>query len=619
MRWVRTESSDMDATNWVEIARAAGIEALSNAGQGWCPASDFTAGHHAGQAILLQLIGFKRIEIKVNPALLAKRTRGLRKLPVAPDSFSAVRRSVYSLVRLFAGYYDLCPRDAWGHHKLIEAACLGAYGSPRPHPAGMPVATAVAAFFERSVVSLQLARGDGAKYTGGLAAESALNQHPLNLLSTLFRLSQTTLLPSEWEDADNVWPPPPDPTAEALLAEVLRLLFRVRLRRTGTQLRPHGAVRVPHARAWPERVAQLAELLAPYLAQTDEDPGGTPDPTHPPGRMPGRSPVTPGGSPIVDPSDHANPFRDTVGGDGQGAPTGQTSLAGTGRERGPGSVLDFEELDRYYARQAQSLEVVATDGDTDNEEPALLPVGFLGHEAAGVRDLVSGHIDWFRTRRMPPRPGNPLGLDLYRRTDPLEVPADAPKPGGRGAPNLLLVVDSSGSMVFRPDAVGAARGQYDLVLLACWGLFRYLDEQGVGPAIQVGALNFSRITRSSGWHEGDALEPVKRVLIAYQSGGTVLDPSEVRKAQDAAPGPFLLVAITDGCLGNTPQALHEFRRIGQAGHSLALLHIGAPNAFTEGVRKLGGTVHILQKAADLIGLSLDVARAHYGGGISMQT
>ena len=230
-----------------------------------------------------------------------------------------------------------------------------------------------------------------------------------------------------------------------------------------------------------------------------------------------------------------------------------------------------------------------------------------------MRDLASGQIDWFRTRCAHPDADNPAGLKLYRLSDPLEIPGNAFDPASQDVPNLLLLVDSSGSMKFNPQANGASRGKYDLVLMACWGLFRFLKERCLDESVWVNALNFSGAgaTHNSGWHRACELEPVKRVLATYQGGGTTLDTSVVRSARETSPGRILALAITDGNLGNTPQALAELRLTTDAGNGLALLHIGAANAFTEGVRQLGGCVHIVADARDLVGLCLDLAKANY--------
>lgn len=51
--------------------------------------------------------------------------------------------------------------------------------------------------------------------------------------------------------------------------------------------------------------------------------------------------------------------------------------------------------------------------------------------------------------------------------------------------------------------------------------------------------------------------------------------------------------MTDGVLGNTPNALESFARHAKAGNHLVLLHIGKANALTKGIEELNCPVHPL--------------------------
>ena len=599
-----------------DLALAAGKDALHCAGIGWYPESDVTATLHAGQAIALQLVAFKRLELKVNPDLLAQRAAELQRAASTDNPLGIVWSAVRSLVRLFAGYYDTCPRDSWGHRRLIEAASWGAFGSYYPSESERQVSASIASFFERTLVAYALTRAEGAQFVSGLAMERMLNQHPPHLLSALFQRTQAILFPTECKNAARIYPLEPEPTADALLLDVLFTLFRARLRSARGHLRLRGKIRCPVSWEWEDTVERLAELLAPYLMPQPDSGPTPPNPFQQPGLLVDRPPslgLPTGGWPMVDPGDLVNPFADSGAQDRQGTPP-PPGRGGSrpGTEQGPGLAYDFERLDDYYSRQARSLRVKDGNDDRHEEEPEMLPVGFLDCAPARLQDLACGQIDWFRTRWSPPSPANPSGLKLCRLTDPLEIPANTFDPASRDAPNLLLVVDSSGSMKFDPRSIGPGRGKYDVVLMACWGLFRYLGERGLGDRVWINAVNFSGATRSSGWHRGDALDPVKRVLAAYQGGGTRLGTTAIQSARESAPGRFLTITMTDGSLGNTEQALEELHRTVQSGNSLALLHIGAPNAFTEGVRDMGGAVHILNQADDLVGLCLDLAKANYG-------
>ena len=113
------------------------------------------------------------------------------------------------------------------------------------------------------------------------------------------------------------------------------------------------------------------------------------------------------------------------------------------------------------------------------------------------------------------------------------------------------------------------------------------------------------------WHPFSQLDPVEKVLLTYQGGGTTLAPQAIRQAFDSRPGPFLAVAITDGCLSNVAAAAAELRGVVMAKCEFVLIHVGNPNKFTEVVQEMGGSVHIVQRAHELVGQTLGVARNRY--------
>ena len=203
-------------------------------------------------------------------------------------------------------------------------------------------------------------------------------------------------------------------------------------------------------------------------------------------------------------------------------------------------------------------------------------------------------------------------LHLFKRTDPLEIPLGGDEPAAAGPPHLLLLVDSSGSMKFKPTATTPIRrGKYDIVLKACYGIFKHIERNCQANDVQVACINFSGRSIESDWHPFHSIEKVKRVLLTYQGGGTTLSAEAIRRTFEKRPGKFLAIAITDGCIRNVPAAAVELRKIADADCNLVLLHVGTPNDFTRAVREINGCVHIVNRAEDLIGLSLQITKEQY--------
>lgn len=127
----------------------------------------------------------------------------------------------------------------------------------------------------------------------------------------------------------------------------------------------------------------------------------------------------------------------------------------------------------------------------------------------------------------------------------------------------------------------------------------------------VAYINFSGRSTESGWHLFRDSEKVKRTLLTYQGGGITLSPEAIHRAFESRPDSFLMIAITDGSLGNTAEAVSELRKVVESDSDLALLHVGQTNEFTRAVEEVNCPVYILNSAHDLVGLSLRIAKERF--------
>lgn len=593
----------------------AGREALRCSGRGWLPDSDLHVQAGNTKPLLLRLAGFRRVEATVNPVAYLQRCVQLHAQGIGPNPMAILESSAGALIRLFLGYFGICPWDRWRHEDLVDAALLGAYDTTWVNAREEELAVLVTVFFEQSVVSHALTELEGAQFVRGLAWERAVNQHPYHLLTALFERTQAMLFPKAWELVPIATGSNDAPLADALVPDVLRILFEARVRFLRGHLTLRGKQRRPDSRDWPSRVFRLAELLVPYLEKQREDQPPSPNPNPfvrpAPGDQPGdtnRQPPT--GGPVLDPNGEPHPFVPQPGDGTQRPQSARGRRAGVGEPQPP-RFDDPEFVDRYYSERASALVVRDKAESSPAADPDLIVVGHLDHEPVTALGLLTGPIDWIRTRVGTADGVMPNRLQIFRRTDPLEIPACGPEPEAYSLPHLNLVVDSSSSMGFQPAATGAARGKYDVVLMAAWGMFAYMQQHPNAHQVQVNAVNFSNDTSVSGWHSFHNLEPVKRVLASYKGQGTTLDISKLRAAFDSRPGEMLTVVMTDGDLGNTPQALEAFAQNVASGNHLVLLHIGNANAFTKGIQDLKCPVHILKDASQLVGLCLDLAKERY--------
>lgn len=596
---------------------AAAQRALKFTGHQRDPELALTVQRGGKLPVSLQQTMFKKIDVNVNINVLLTKCIQFARPDSQRDLWVVAEQMVYSIVRLWVGHFMYCPCDDFRHQELCQAAQAafdGEFGTRFTSSEMEALAEVVAAFFERNVVAHILTKDEGEYFAKGILYEHFVNSHQHSLLTNLFFLSQSWAAPGAWRDELGQFSMPEDPIAEALLPEVLEIVFGLHIVQTATGVRIIKG-RPPHYSDWPYRVNQLAELLIPYISENSQDspqpPGQNGD-----GSGIGEQPQDVSSTLTQILQQMNNPFLTTDDNTSRPQRISQSGGTGAGTESPPPPRYNLEELDRYYSQRATDVTVKTQDSAKEKpKQPENLQVGFLDSEPAPLSALVSGQIDWFRTRAIQTDKGNQLRL--FKRIDPLEIPLGGDEPAETGPPHLLLLVDSSGSMGFNSAASSGKRGKYDVVLMACYGIFKYIVEQGLADSVQVACINFSGRSLESSWHplsevdNAEHIHEVKRVLLTYQGGGTVLSPEAIQRAFQTRPGRFLAIAITDGNLSNTSVAVSELRKLVQSGCQLVLLHIGGATQFTKAIEEMNCSVNILNSAKDLVGLSLRIAKERF--------
>ncbi|RLI53990.1 MAG: hypothetical protein DRO87_10805 [Candidatus Thorarchaeota archaeon] len=247
---------------------------------------------------------------------------------------------------------------------------------------------------------------------------------------------------------------------------------------------------------------------------------------------------------------------------------------------------------------------------------------------AKAREMVRFDI---RTTR---RAGSiPLATQLWRLGDPIEdldivqslqaFPVLVPNmstrkwqrfiPQGTDAedslPDLLLVIDSSGSMTWamRRNRVS---GPYHTALVSAFAAIDFALRRGA----RVSVINFSDGTRTCEWTTSRA--SAERVLLQYQGGGTVAPTARIREACKAADNPVLALIITDAYVANWKKLVDTVRALVRNGHRMVFFHIGGGTGAQESrtqkdLGAAGASVYPVKSVKDLPGLVVREARRTY--------
>jgi hypothetical protein len=368
-------------------------------------------------------------------------------------------------------------------------------------------------------------------------------------------------------------------------------------------------------RNWPIKAFQWAEMMAPYVIGDQEGRQLPPRSQHIPGRGSTR------------PSDEAQERRNQVRTENtqaiQGLPwldeSGYRQVAGLpaepygellvrdtqfrdrllnigiGAGRSP-RVMSFEVLDALYRGRAEEVEI---ESQVTRKTGMAYEIAHMAREEVGPFLPGFNNIDWGATRIDPDGK-----LQLYEKRIPVtdQTPAKLDK---AGFPDLLFIIDSSGSMGWNPRA---GTGPYDSLLRAIYSVFDFLEKQHKAQYMKFAVANFSATTLKTPWHPFAELRKVKELLFRHQGGGTKLDCGIIRQIASTSQDRFLCLMVTDARIGNSAEVLNAVSMMANRGHGFVFIQIGRPSPLTEQISQAGLPMHVINDHRQLQGLCLEYAR-----------
>ncbi len=290
-----------------------------------------------------------------------------------------------------------------------------------------------------------------------------------------------------------------------------------------------------------------------------------------------------------------------------------------------------ENLEEFIERLADEVE--NRGGSIDDLEGVLY--------VAGIGDSRRNWIRfWYRAKakktirieisRPKTQGSSPLSPDLWRLGDPIEeldivqslqaFPVLVPnmstrkwihheyhgQESGSNVPDLLLVIDSSGSMTWSMNRKQLT-GLYHTALLSAFAAL----ELALVSGSRVAAINFSDGVRKSTWSRDRA--SVEQILTAYQGGGTVMPMKYIVELAYEGKESILVLMITDAEVANWDNMIDGIAHMVSRNHRIVLFHIGSSgrDVMTRELEKAGAIVYPIIKEIDLQGLVVREARRAY--------
>lgn len=180
----------------------------------------------------------------------------------------------------------------------------------------------------------------------------------------------------------------------------------------------------------------------------------------------------------------------------------------------------------------------------------------------------------------------------------------------RSLPDMLLVIDSSGSMTWGMSSKSVS-GDYHTALVAAFAAMDVALKKGS----RVAAINFSSGSISSKWSTSKS--EVERTLLAYQGGGTVAPVKKITDLCEAAESKVMVFMMTDAEIANWDKFVKAVGDLSSHGHKLFLFHISGRSSKKKSkvqvaLENAGAIVYPIKSASDLPGLVVKEVRGVYG-------
>jgi hypothetical protein len=171
----------------------------------------------------------------------------------------------------------------------------------------------------------------------------------------------------------------------------------------------------------------------------------------------------------------------------------------------------------------------------------------------------------------------------------------------KSVPDMMIVIDSSGSMEWTFTRGKRNSSEYHLALVASFAALQY----GIKKGVKIAAINFSEDLIKQDWTTNPHL--IENVLLKYQGNGTQLPTYDIKRICRKGDRNSLVLLITDFEIQNWESAYHDILEILKMGNKLIAFFIGGHKAYLnipdfQELIAMGAVFHPVSRVQDLVGL-----------------
>ncbi|UCE09720.1 MAG: VWA domain-containing protein [Candidatus Thorarchaeota archaeon] len=179
----------------------------------------------------------------------------------------------------------------------------------------------------------------------------------------------------------------------------------------------------------------------------------------------------------------------------------------------------------------------------------------------------------------------------------------------KSIPDMLIVIDSSGSMTYSMSRSTIA-GEFHTALLAAFASMDFALKRGRRVAV----INFSDGVRVCDWTR--QRRDAEMRLLSYQGGGTMAPIKHIEQMCSRADGHNMIILMTDAEIANWDKFVKAVDTLTKKGIKLFLFHIGRSSAksldkIQIALKEAGANVYPIASVDDLPGLVVREINSFY--------
>jgi len=277
-----------------------------------------------------------------------------------------------------------------------------------------------------------------------------------------------------------------------------------------------------------------------------------------------------------------------------------------GKAASPRYETTYEKLDSLYDELAPEVHI-----RTNLTRKGLsLPVAEYSYENYDPEKHTISRVNFRRIRVDPDTPfknklGKMVNFQVPQHYHYVEIPCGV---GKRSFPDICLLLDTSGSMRnggYHSSIPWGEKSGYHYALLGLYGIVKYLRVEGIASSIMWNVINFSDVTRASGWRTYQEISQLKRHALTPQFGGTEIDIEVLR--EELTHEPCLVIILSDGEIYNWEKIKTEMGEIIQP-HYTCFIQIRKETRVGEDMRSFGALVLTVKRKEDIAELMVDLTK-----------